>query len=110
MAIGRVVRPGPTRNRLISRFPKDATKPNIAPATTPGRMPGRVIRRNVVQRSAPRFCAASSRVRSKPAKLASTSRTTQGITTSTWPDSSPSVEPRIWNLPSVAISASTWNT
>ena len=45
MAIGKVVRPGPTRNRLISRLPNEDTKPNSAAATTPGRMAGRVTLR-----------------------------------------------------------------
>ncbi len=39
--------------------------------------------------SAPRFCAASSSVRSKPARLAVTRRTVQGITISTCPLTSP---------------------
>src|SRR5262249_42453574 len=42
MAIGNVVRPGPTRKRLISRLPNDDTTPNSTAATTPGRMAGRV--------------------------------------------------------------------
>src|SRR4029079_18325350 len=65
MAIGKVVRPGPTRNRLISRLPNEDTKPNSAAATTPGRMAGRVTRRKVVTRLAPRLWAASSIDRSR---------------------------------------------
>ena len=80
-----MVRPGPTRNRLISRLPNEVTKPNRAPATMPGRIAGRVMRQKVIQALAPRFCAASSVVRSTPARLAVTSRTIQGMTITTWP-------------------------
>src|SRR5919197_132622 len=75
MAIGSVVRPGPTRNKLISRLPKEETNPNSAAATTPGRIAGSVTRRRVTQGSAPRLCAASSSVRSNPANVAVTKRT-----------------------------------
>ena len=61
------------------------TKPNSAAATTPGRMAGSVTWRNVVQRSAPRLCAASSIERSKPARLAVTRRTVQGMMIITCP-------------------------
>ena len=88
MTIGRVVRPGPTRNRLISRLPNEVTKPNRAPATMPGRIAGRVMRQKVTQALAPRFCAASSVLRSTPARLAVTSRTIQGMTITTWPATS----------------------
>ena len=108
MAIGKVVRPGPTRNRLISRLPNEDTKPNSAAATTPGRMAGSVTLRKVVKRLAPRLCAASSIDRSSPARLAVTRRTVQGMTISTWPAISPPSEPRMGSP--VAISTSTWNT
>src|SRR5688572_21282704 len=105
IAMGSVVRPGPTRNRLISRLPNELTKPNMDAATMPGRIEGSVTRRNVVQRSAPRLCAASSMVLSKPARLAVMSRTHQGMTTSTCPAISPPSDPRI-GIP-VWISVST---
>ena len=88
MTIGNVVRPGPTRNRLISRLPNEVTKPNRAPATMPGRIDGRVIRQKVTQALAPRFWAASSMARSTPARLAVTRRTTQGMTITTCPATS----------------------
>ena len=75
IAIGKVVRPGPTMNRLISKLPNEDTKPNSAAATTPGRMAGSVTRRKVVKRSAPSDCAASSMDRSRPMRLAVTNRT-----------------------------------
>src|SRR4029077_4766707 len=83
IAIGSVVRPGPTRNRLISRFPNEAMKPNNVAATIPGKIAGRVMRRNVVRRSAPRLCAASSTARSMPTRLAVMRRTVQGMASST---------------------------
>src|SRR6266700_7152788 len=83
IAIGSVVRPGPTRNKLISRFPNEAMKPSKAAATMPGMMAGRVMRRNVAKRLAPRLCAASSTVRSMPTRLAVMRRTVQGIAINT---------------------------
>src|SRR5690606_12807543 len=59
IAIGSVVRPGPTRNSDISRFSNETMKLNSAAATMPARIIGSVIRRNTVQRLAPRFSAAS---------------------------------------------------
>ena len=53
MTIGRVVRPGATRNRLSSRLPNEVTKPNSAPATMPGRIAGTVMRQKVTQAVAP---------------------------------------------------------
>ena len=106
--IGNVVRPGPTRNIDISRLPNDTTKPNSAAATMPGRMVGSVMRKNVVSGVAPRFCAASSMLRSKPARLALTRRTLHGMTRRTCPATSAAIEPRIGS--SVAIVASTWKT
>src|SRR5258708_6120919 len=83
IAIGRVVRPGPTRNRLISRFPNEAMKLNKAAATMPGKIAGKVMRRNVVRRFAPRLCAAYSTARSMPTRLAVRRRTVQGMAIST---------------------------
>src|SRR5712664_1965877 len=78
IAIGNVVRPGPTRNKLISKFPNEAMKPNKAAATMPGIIAGKVIRRY-----APRLCAASSTARSMPTRLAVMRRTVQGMATNT---------------------------
>src|ERR1051326_5036427 len=47
---------------------------------------GKVRRQKVTRALAPRFCAASSMLRSTPARLAVTSRTTQGMTITIWPD------------------------
>src|ERR1041385_5797896 len=80
IVIGSVVRPAPTRNRLISRLPNDITKPNSAPATMPGQIAGTVTRRNVVHGGAPRFLAASSIEGSEAARLAITSREAHGTT------------------------------
>src|SRR5207302_10311629 len=93
IAIGSVVRPAPTKNRLISRLPNEVTKPNSAAATMPGRIAGSVTRRNVVHGGAPKFLAASSIVGSKPARLAVTSRAAHGITISPWAAISPAVVP-----------------
>jgi hypothetical protein len=84
------------------------TKPNSAAATTPGRISGKVTRRNVVHGPAPRFCAASSIVRSKPIKLAPTSRTVHGIVITTWASTRPGSEATSGSR--VRISVSTWNT
>ena len=103
-----MVRPAPTRNRLISRLPNEVTKPNSAPATMPGRIAGSVTRQNVVQGVAPRFFAASSIAGSKPARLAVTSRAAHGMTISTCAAISPEVVPSSGRP--VAISVSIWNT
>src|SRR3984957_7720107 len=108
IAIGNVVRPEPPRNGLLQSLPQQGRKPNRLAATMPGKMAGRVTRRNVVRRSAPRLCAASSTARSMPTRLAVTSRTVHGIAIRTWPATRPPSEPRIGQ--SVAISTSTWKT
>jgi hypothetical protein len=108
MAIGKVVRPGPTRNSDISRFPKEMMKPKSAAATTPGRMSGSVTRRNVAHGVAPRESAASSTERSSPARLAVTSRTVHGIVMRTWARTRPGRDATSGSV--VRISASTWKT
>ena len=56
----------------------EVMKASSAPDTTPGRMSGSVTSRNVCQRPAPRFWAASSSVWSKPRSVAVTTTTTNG--------------------------------
>ncbi len=84
MTMGRVVTPGPTRNRDFSRSTKEAMKANSAPATTPGRMSGHVTRRNAVNGRAPMARAASFNCGSSPTSEAVTSRTVQGSSISLW--------------------------
>src|SRR6185312_8091134 len=83
IATGSVIRPGPTSSSDRSRFSKLWMKENIAAATMPGRIIGSVMRRNTVNGLAPRLAAASSAARSRPCRLATTSRTVQGMVSKT---------------------------
>src|ERR1700754_1141365 len=56
----------------------EVTKANSAPASTPGRISGKVTERKVVQADAPRLAEARSRVRSKPVRAAVTFTVTNG--------------------------------
>ena len=56
---------------LTSTLIQELMNAKSAPATTPGLICGRVIRKNAWKRLAPRSCAASSSVRSEPASEAS---------------------------------------
>ena len=73
----------------------EVTKAKIAPARTPGRMIGSVIRVNVRRGSAPRFAAASSRLRSIVRRLADTLTITNGSASAVWARTSPTSEPLI---------------
>jgi hypothetical protein len=74
---------------------QDVMNAKIAPARTPGRMIGSVIRVNVRRGSAPRFAAASSRLRSIVRRLAETLTTTNGRASAVWASTSPRSEPLI---------------
>ncbi|MNQ47425.1 hypothetical protein D3C85_612690 [compost metagenome] len=89
MAIGSVVRPGPTSDSDSSRFSKDTTKLKSAAATMEGRSMGKVTRMNATGALAPRLRAASSIEPSRPAMPAVTSRTVHGIVRHTCAMTSP---------------------
>ena len=107
IAIGSVVRPGPTRNRLISRLPNEvdeAEQRGRDDARPDGRQ-GDAAERG--QRSAPRFCAASSTRAVEAGEARGDEPHDPGMTISMWPAIRPPSEPRIGQP--VAISVSTWN-
>ncbi|KAG1527877.1 hypothetical protein G6F50_018280 [Rhizopus delemar] len=79
MAIGSVVRPGPTSDSDSSRFSNDTTKLNSAAAPMDGRSIGSVTRMKATGALAPRLRAASSMEPSRPAMPAVTRRTVHGI-------------------------------
>ena len=62
----------------------ESAKASIAPAMIPGQISGRVIFRKVVNGSAPRSLAASSRLRSKPISRERTTITTKLMQNMTW--------------------------
>ena len=74
----------------------DVMNANSAPATTPGRMIGKVIRQNVRTGSAPRLAAASSRLRSMVRRIAPTLMITNGTARAVCARTMPGIVPVIF--------------
>ena len=74
----------PAVNSVITKSSIDSAKASSAAARMPGKISGRVTLRKVVNSSAPRSIAASSRERSKPAIRARTVTTTKVMLNMTW--------------------------
>jgi len=79
----------------------DSANDSIAAATMPGRISGRVTRRNVRSGGAPRSIAASSSVQSIPRRRARTVRATKATSKLTWASTivpNPRFQPRSMNI------------
>jgi hypothetical protein len=93
IAIGRVVCPGVTNSKEISRLPKLTTKLKSAAATIPGQIRGSVTLSAATSGDAPRLSAASSTERSTPIRLAVIRRMLHGMVIRTCPTANPQTEP-----------------
>ena len=82
--IGKVVLPGPTRNRDFSRSENEAMNANIAAAIMPGRIVGSVTRKKVCSGFAPRLRAASSDAAFAVTSEAHTRRIVHGSAIRVW--------------------------
>ena len=89
MRTGSVSVPGAARKTVMVRSSKDWMKASAHPLMTPGRISGKVTRRNKVQPPAPSETAAISIERSMPVAAASVSRSANGNTTTTCATSNP---------------------
>src|SRR3954447_21633920 len=87
------VRPGklPANVIVAPNSPSARAQQSTAPAATPGATIGKVIRRNAVQRPAPRVAAASSYRASAPRSAPSTLITRNGIATNASATTTPAV-------------------
>jgi hypothetical protein len=75
---GSVRCPGPAISSATTTSSNDAANANTAPDSTPGRISGRITRRNAPSGVAPRFAAARRSVISNPASVANTVMPTNG--------------------------------
>ena len=80
MRTGSVSVPGAAMNTVIVTSSNELMKASAQPLTRPGRISGRVMRRNTVQSEAPSEIAACSIARSMPTAEASVSRSAKGST------------------------------
>ena len=91
----------------------DVMNEKIAPVRTPGRMIGNVMCAKVRRGSAPRFAAASSRLRSIVRSDVATPTTTNGSASAVWATTSPTTDPAIrhcTNSPNIPIAITTTGT
>src|SRR5258708_3717052 len=74
-----IVAEGPPTSSGARKSPSDRTNAKVAPASSPGMERGRMMRRNVARRSAPRSCEASTSGRGICSSAAYMGRKTNGV-------------------------------
>ena len=88
MSIGKVVTPGPVRKSETGTWLNEVTNPKIKAARMPCTMLGNTMRKKVRSRVAPSMTAASSTSGRRFSRLAVTTRTAYGTTSTVWANTS----------------------